>query len=320
MKPLARGRSPAGPVFFERRDMPGRYTAAAGTPYAFFFWPDRMGMTLQELEREWEEAYGYGTPGERVDRARRWLPYYTCLAKDAESRPFDPDTDPNGFIAALTESGALREGDALLDIGAGFGDWALRFARRCRAVTALELNPSSAELIGKRAAEAGIRNIETVTGAWESFVPETKYDVAFTSMCPAVCTVSEIRRMESMASRACCILTVRKGSYDRHRKAMMSELDLHPRGMVTVAETYGRVLAAMVRTVRTVDREVCRAFDVPVEKVLEQYPIYFSVFGVPEADALAFLKAYLARNAENGVLHDESKLCLSLLIWNPDRS
>ena len=126
--------------------------------------------------------------------------------------------------------------------------------------------------------------------------------------------------MESMSGRTCCILTVRKGSFDRHRRAMMAELGLKPRGMVTDAETYERVLAAMGRTVRTVTKETVHTYDVPEEKVLEQYPVYFSVFGVPEKDSLDFLRDYLDRNADGGVLHDESRLLLSLLIWNTDRS
>ena len=274
--------------------------------------------SLLALEREWESAYGFGTPAERVARAKTWLPYYTYLAESLQGKPFDADADPNGFVTALVENGTLRKDDTFLDVGAGFGDYALRFAKHCREVTALELNPAGVDLIRKRATAAGIDNLQTVIGPWETFAPGHAFDVTFSSMCPAICNVTEIRRMERMTRQTCCIVTVRTGSYEKHRKAMMTELHLHPRGMVTDADRYIQVLRAMGRKVRIVEKELRYTYDVPAQRVLEQYPIYFAIFGLSESDSLDYLKGYLQRHADNGVLHDESLLKLSMLTWMPE--
>lgn len=109
--------------------------------------------SLLALEREWESAYGFGTPAERMARAKKWLPYYTYLAEGLQGKPFDTDADPNGFIAALVENSTLLKYDTLLDIGAGFGDYTLRFAKHCRKVIALELNPAGVDLIRTRVKE-----------------------------------------------------------------------------------------------------------------------------------------------------------------------
>ena len=272
--------------------------------------------TLETIAKEWEAAGRFGSRETRMARAMHWLPYYMMLCDQAEERPFDPKADPTGFIAVLTEQGILRPTDTLLDIGAGMGEYALRFAGHCKRVTALEVNPAGIALMQKRADACGVRNLETVCDLWERFEPDKTFDVTFASMCPAICNVEEILRMEQMTNRTCCLLTVLPGSYDLHRRAMMQELQLRPAGMVTDGTMYEQVLTAMGRDVRIVTKEFTSKHDVRAETVLQQFPVYFAVFGIREPDAEAFLRDYLDRNAENGVLHDESKLRYALLTWN----
>lgn len=275
---------------------------------------------LERIEREWESAHSFGTKEERVLRAKKWLPYYSWLLKGAENRPFDVDADPTGFISFLTGNGLIGRGDTLLDIGAGGGDYALRFSKRCRKVTALELNPDGIALMNRRAEALGIGNLETVSGAWELFEPMEPFDVTFASMCPAIANTEEIRRMEDMTKRTCCIVTVRKGSYDFHRKAMMNELGLHPKGMITDADRYLEVLGLMGREVTVSEKTMRSEYDVTRETFLERYPVYFSVFGVPREESEPYVKDYFERHADGGVLHDESELKLVLLAWKGNRS
>ena len=271
---------------------------------------------LETIAKEWEAAGRYGPREARMARAKRWLPYYTMLYEQSADRPFDSDTDPSGFISVLIDQDILRPGDTLLDIGAGMGDYALRFAKHCKSVTALEVNPAGIALMQKRASDACIGNIEPVCTLWEQFETNRTFDVTFTSMCPAICNVDEILRMERMTNRTCCILTVLPGSYDLHRRAMMRELNLHPEGMVTDGTRYEQVLTAMGRDVRIITKEFTSKHDISSATVLRQFPIYFEIFGIEKTDAVAYLQDYLSRNADNGVLHDESKLNYALLTWN----
>lgn len=202
-------------------------------------------QSLETIEREWEEAGRFGSRETRMERAKRWLPYYTMLCEKAADRPFDPDADPTGFVSVLVGQDLLRPTDLLLDIGAGMGEYALRFAGHCKRVTALEVNPVGIALMQKRADACGVRNLETVCDLWERFEPDKVFDVTFASMCPAICNVEEILRMEQMTNRVCCLLTLLPGSYDLHRRAMMQELQLRPAGMVTDGTMYERVLTAM---------------------------------------------------------------------------
>lgn len=271
---------------------------------------------LKKLTQEWEAVYRYGTREERIERAGKWLPYYRFLCEQAANRSFDPASDPTGYLATLVDEGILLPDDTLLEIGAGTGEYALRLAKHCKAVTALEMNPAAIALMQKRAAVHGIGNLNTVCGLWEQYEPNELFDVTFLSMCPAICNIEEIRKMEAVTRRACCIVTVLPGSYDFHRRAMMRELELHPAGMMTDGDRYREILTAIGRDVRVFTTETVSKYDVTLKDVLKQYSIYFGIFGISEQDAELYLRSYFGRNADNGVLHDERRMRFALLTWN----
>ncbi len=56
----------------------------------------------------------------------------------------------------------------------------------------------------------------------------------------------------------------------------------------------------------------------PVEKIMEQYPIYFKIFGVEEDRSIPFLADYLSRHAENGQLREESHIHFAWLWWEKE--
>ena len=273
-------------------------------------------MTLESCAQEWIAAGQHGTAAERMERAKRWLPYYDYLAQKQLDRPFAPDEDPDGFVAALVRSGFLREADSVLDVGAGMGGYTLELALHCKSVTALEPSAASLDVLKDRAGQCGIRNIQCVCDLWETFQPEARYDLVFSSMCPAICNPEELRRMEALSRRDCCLITVMRGNTDKHRGAMMAQLGIRPKGgMVTEALHYYNALYLMGRQPNVLCRTVHSEYDINAETVLAQYPIYFGVFGVEEAASRAFLEEYLEKNADGGVLHDESTVRLAMITW-----
>ena len=273
--------------------------------------------SLEECERIWDEAGQHGEPSERVKRAEAWLPYYAYIAGPMLRSPFILAHSADSFPAYLIREKLVRPEDSVLDIGAGMGGDTLYFASHCRSVTALELSGACLDVLRHRAEVLDLHNIEIVQKPWEEFEAQKQFDVSFSSMCPAICNVEELRRMESMTKRLCCLVAVMRGSYDKHRKAMMAELGIQPKGgMVTEAIHYYNALYLMGRQPDVRCRTVHREYTVPKERILAQYPIYFKIFGVEEETSAAFLEDYLARNAQDGLLHDESHINFAMLTWN----
>ena len=272
--------------------------------------------TLENCLRLWDEAGQHGSPEDRIQRARAWLPYYAYLAKPMLHSSFTPEAEDDGFPAFLIREGLVRPEDSVLDIGAGMGGDSLRFAASCRRVTALELSGECLAVLRSRAARLGIDNIETVQQPWEGFCPSERFDVSYSSMCPAICNGEELERVEAMTKRLCCLTAVMRGSYDRHRKAMMAELNIRPKGgMTTELIHYYNALYLMGRQPNVLCRTVHSETAVPVEKLMEQYPIYFKIFGVEEDRSIPFLEDYLSRHAEHGLLREESHIHFAWLWW-----
>ncbi len=272
--------------------------------------------TLENCVREWEETGRHGPVEERLRRTRRWLPYYAYLARDAREKDSPPEAQPSGPVAYLLREGLVDRETSVLDIGAGTGSYALELAGYCGSVTALEPCSDCLETLRSRAGQRGLDNITTVESTWEEFHPPGQYDLTFSALCPAICNVEELRRMEAMSRRACCLVAVMRGSYDKHRRAMMEGLGVRPQGgMATEALHYFNALYLMGRrpNVRCITRDFTSR--IPVERAMERYTVYFRIFGVPEERSRQFLEGYLAEHAGGGWLEEHSHMKLAVLCW-----
>lgn len=273
--------------------------------------------TLEDCARQWDEAGQHGSVSERMERTRQWFPYYSFLAESMESVPYALPEVPSPFADFMCREGILRETDTLLDIGAGMGGFALEFSRHCRSVTALEPNEDCLKLLSRRAKKCGVENVLPVEGFWEEYSPQEPFDITFSSMCPAICNVEELKKMEAMTRRTCCLVAVMRGSFEKHRRAMMQELGIRPQGgMTTEAIHYLNALYLMGRQVNLKCITTRTSYRIPVNRVMEQYPIYFRIFGIPTQDSIVFLENYLQRNAVNGFLEDEVQLNQTLIYWD----
>lgn len=79
----------------------------------------------------------------------------------------------------------IRDDDIVADIGCGIGIPALYISKRCKKVIAVDCNEDSLEYFRKEIIKNGIKNIETVYGAW----PDVKLepcDVAVAFYTPAI--------------------------------------------------------------------------------------------------------------------------------------
>lgn len=278
-------------------------------------------LTLEEAIKNWEETGQHGTRQERIERGKKWVPYYAYLAGRQNPEAYTLPEQPNAFVAELLHSGAVKPGDTVLDIGAGMGSYALEFAGAGCHVTAMDASAECLEVLRKKAEICGLQDrIETVQTAWEEFAPVRKYDVTFSSMCPAICNLEELERMEAITKKTCCLISVTRGSYDKHRKAMMAGLNIRPQGgMTTEALHYMNVLYFTGRQFQMKSLCTHSCHKVSVKTVLEQYPIYFRIFGGDEEVSIPFLQSYLAGNAVDGYLEDESQMNLAMLYWNVNK-
>ena len=121
--------------------------------------------------------------------------------------------------------------------------------------------------------------------------------------------------MESTAKKYGCLIAVSRGSYDKHRKQLMQELNIQPKGMTTEAMWYYNMLYLMGRQPNVWNFTRHYEYQAPLEKLVEQNKVYFEIFGMPKEESEAKLRAYYERYAIDGMVPDESHISTQLIWW-----
>lgn len=123
-------------------------------------------------------AYGQRLPLRHPVSGRVIAPVMSAAGADwLERSERENEENPAKAVAQL----GLKSGMTVCDLGAGTGYYAVRMARLVGGsgkVYAVDIQPKMLELLGKRLASAGIRNIEPVLGAeTETNLPAASQDL-----------------------------------------------------------------------------------------------------------------------------------------------
>ena len=138
------------------------------------------------------------------DRKRGVRPPDTW-SRDAGMFKDNPHRTGDAVVGELRSR--MKQGETLLDIGAGGGRLALPLALACRAVTAVEPSPSMCTVLRETAAEYNIENVSIVEAGWL----DASVDPADVVLCSHVVYVVEdigsfVRKMSEHARRL--VLTI----------------------------------------------------------------------------------------------------------------
>ncbi len=273
-----------------------------------------MYLTLEECAAAWEKVGGHGTKEERIARNVRWIPFYNYVAQGQLQSSAGADPHAKEVARILKEAGVLESGGTLLDLGCGTGGFSLAFAEQGIQVTAVDMDHSSLMVLSNRAKANGLE-METIRAMWEQYNPRTKFDVVFSSMCPAICDYQELLRFEGMGRKYGCLIAVSRGSYDKHRKQLMQELEAKPKGMTTEAMWYYNMLYLLGRQPNVWNFTRHFEYQAPIEKLVEQNKVYFQIFGISPEESEPKLRAYYKRYAIDGMVPDESHINTQLIWW-----
>ena len=273
-----------------------------------------MYLTLEECAAAWEKVGGHGTKEERIARNVRWIPFYNYVAQGQLQSSAGADPHAKEVARILKEAGVLESGGTLLDLGCGTGGFSLAFAEHGMQVTAVDMDHSSLMVLSNRAKANGLE-METIRAMWEQYNPGTKFDVVFSSMCPAICDYQELLRFEGMGRKYGCLIAVSRGSYDKHRKQLMQELEAKPKGMTTEAMWYYNMLYLMGRQPNVWNFTRHYEYQAPLEKLVDQNKVYFDIFGISPEESEPKLRKYYERYAIDGMVPDESHINTQLIWW-----
>ena len=111
------------------------------------------------------------------------------------------------IIDSMVESGILREGDTVLDIGCSTGLFSIPIAGIATRVVCMDGSDGMLERLKEQCREQDVSNIETVGSSWEVFDTDERFDLVFSSLCPALNNPASILRMASYSKRGCAYIS-----------------------------------------------------------------------------------------------------------------
>ncbi|MDR2387943.1 MAG: methyltransferase domain-containing protein [Deltaproteobacteria bacterium] len=92
----------------------------------------------------------------------------------------------DSVISKIQAHGLSFSGKSLLDVGAGSGQYTLKLAKLAKSVLALDLSDQMLAISQQEAKNLGLTNIEYVLKPTTEFKAPERFDLVFSSMCPAI--------------------------------------------------------------------------------------------------------------------------------------
>ena len=152
-------------------------------------------MAAEDWRDIWEMAISH-SPYHRfpVDR-QRLVQHWNEVSRDYDSEAMSLiDERIFGLLEGMS---VLSGGGSALDIGCGTGSLTSMIAPRFSRVLGVDISPGMLSVAKGRCAGQG--NVELLCQSWEEFVPPQRYDLVFSSFCPAVDDLSSVMRMDAMS-------------------------------------------------------------------------------------------------------------------------
>lgn len=272
-----------------------------------------MKSETDSLISEWNRArfkhpfFGESLSDEQIDRV--WNDSADSYEDGVLEKIHDDITD------YLVSEGYLNGNRTLLDIGCGPGTYSFRFSEYVKAITAIDKSPRMIERILRESESRGIGNLQAGCADWNFYIPDEKYDVAFSSLCPPVNSSESILRMEKCSRDLCVYISSMPGNRDSIYFEIWNRLGRnytfegydtrYPRRFL---ETLGRSPVLKVFETKTKKESDCA-------ELCEHYVKKFSHYGnFPNISEL--IEDVVYSFAEGNRVYTEQNNRLGLLIWN----
>lgn len=267
----------------------------------------------------WQKISGTGDAAEADGRPVDG----SCLERywDMRSRDYEADSGTDDrlcrdVVAFLGREGVFVPGDDVLDVGCGPGTYALHFAAKAGSVTGLDASEAMLAKMGRAAADRGIENVRPVHSRWEEYGGPAKYDLVFSSFCPAIDDAASLLRMEARSRRSCCYVASadadRETPADRLREILTGEkAENDPADALYIFNVLHQ--AGRSPSLRTFPY-ACRT-DVPADRLVEQFIAQFAMQVDMDRATMEIIRDYVESISTGGVYRREDAGSVFAIYW-----
>lgn len=272
-------------------------------------------MTAEEWREIWEMASSH-SPYRRFPMDRqRLVQHWNEVSEDYDNESMSLIDER--IFGLLKDMAALPEGGAALDIGCGTGSLTSMIAAGCSSVLGLDISPGMLSVARERC--SGLGQVDLLCQSWEEFSPDRRYDLVFSSFCPAVDDLASVMRMDAMSDGVCCVVSLGGPSGDRLAFDIWEELG-HPgismEGFDPIFPY--RILKEMGRRPSMRRFDVLEETEMSAEGMVRHLVRYFSLFHEVDARVERVIAENVLRKSDGGRFTLREDRTVSVLRWTPD--
>ena len=113
----------------------------------------------------------------------------------------EPSVFQRQLYDKIAEFGVKFDGKSVVDIGCGTGVHTLLLAQICREITGMDISGEMLKVMLEDAAKFNISNLTAVQSDFKNFNPNRVYDVAFSTMSPAIADEDDFSKFINLGEK-----------------------------------------------------------------------------------------------------------------------
>ena len=244
-----------------------------------------------------------------------------CISPDRYAKVWDDAAEGynDAGVGDLKEQILDRLSDIIgpdtdvLDIGCGPGTYSIPLSKMCRSVVCLD---GSGKML-ERIMQEKMPNIRCIEADWNTYRTDSRFDLVFSSLCPALNNPASLIKMESVSGGYCAyVSSMNDDSRSLHMDIWRSlGRDYTYNGYNTNYPF--QHLKGLGREPQMETFVAEEPYDLSSEEVEEKEIRSFSFFLEVDDRVRSLIHDAVERHSDAGIVHYDGIKRLGLLIWKP---
>jgi len=233
----------------------------------------------------------------------------------------DKQEDTNQLMEYLKNKGIINEPCNIIDIGCGAGKYQIEFSQMGHAVTGIDLSPKMIEYAKKRSDEKGYANVKFHERSWQALDIDTmgfrkKFDLAFSSMSPAVSSVETVIKMNEVSKKNCFMsgFVYRK---DELRDGIRGCLDMaapNNREQKSIYYAFNALWQMGIYPELTYHDVVWEKYHT-LDKAVEIYSMMFTESTFSKEEKVERIRTFLKKREVEGKVYEKTHAKIAWMSW-----
>lgn len=223
--------------------------------------------------------------------------------------------DENSFevnvLKDVKKYGISFKDKRVLDVGCGTGIYTLHVAKEALCVDGIDFAKQMLDVLKKDAKSLHVDNVTTVCSTWEEFTCKEFYDIAFSTMSPALTSVQAYEKFDVCAKQKVYLGWggKRESSLLNPLFELLGKTYRAPKGALELQKWLNENKKEYFSKEYEEVREISKSF----EDMFENVCWHLKIGGIEVDEKI--VKEYLKSVQKDGIIKNEVKSKMMLLIW-----